>query len=167
MFSSTTNYLSKNVNLGIALLTIENLLLDGQLILVSVYWFMKMNNFRLPVGITILGIVKMLIAVFVYYMQALFQTREISNTFKHSSPIPSILNSDSFRHDYFFNAQCGFMLFVTLEWFHIRCRKLGALALISCIYLSIIPLILRHDYFMDIATGLCTAHLIHRYINRH
>jgi hypothetical protein len=87
--------------------------LDGQLILISAYWFMKINNFRLPVGITVLGIIKMLIAVLIYNTQALFQTREITNSFRYSSPVPSILNPDAFRHDYFFNAQCGFMLLAT------------------------------------------------------
>jgi hypothetical protein len=59
------------------------------------------------------------------------------------------------------------MLFATLEWFHIGRRKLGVVTLISCIYVSVMPLILRRDYFMDIAIGLCAAHFIHRYINRH
>ena len=136
LFLPACKYLNDNSTLGIILLTLGNLLLDGQLILSCVWWFIKIDNFRLPVGLTVLGVTKMLIA-------ALFQTREIPNTFRHSSPVPSILNSESFRHDYFFNAQCGFMLIATFEWFHMGNKRLGVLALVSCIYVSMLRLVLR------------------------
>lgn len=166
-FLPICNYLNNHSTLGVTLLTIGNLLLDGQLILSCVWWFLKVDNFRLPTGLTVIGVAKMLIAVRKHLMQALFQTREIPNTFQHSSPIPSILNSESFRHDYFFSAQCGFMLFATLEWFHMGNKRLGLFSALSCLCVCVLPLMLRQNYFMDVFTGLVAAHLVHRYINRY
>jgi hypothetical protein len=68
LFSGITDYLSRNTNIGVALVTFGNLLIDGQLILILVYWFIKLNNFRLPFGITVLGIIKMLIGVLICYI---------------------------------------------------------------------------------------------------
>jgi|JI6StandDraft_1071083.scaffolds.fasta_scaffold17346_7 hypothetical protein len=63
LFLPACKYLNDNSTLGIILLTLGNLLLDGQLILSCVWWFIKIDNFRLPVGLTVLGVTKMLIAV--------------------------------------------------------------------------------------------------------
>jgi len=57
------------------------------------------------------------------------------------------------------------MLLATLEWFRMGNKKLGVFSLLSCLYVCMMALVLRQNYFMDIFTGLVAAHLIYRKIN--
>lgn len=54
------------------------------------------------------------------------------------------------------------MLIATLEWFLERNYKMGLLSAVCCVYSCILPLFFRQNYFMDIFTGIITAHLIHQ-----
>lgn len=63
LFTNATTYLNDNQWLGLTLLTISNVLLDVQLILIWFYWFLRVENFRFLFSVAVLCVLKMIITV--------------------------------------------------------------------------------------------------------
>ncbi len=54
----------ENRNLGLSLMTIMQLMVDVELIAMGVLWYLKGTSFRYPIVLTVLGVSKILLNVY-------------------------------------------------------------------------------------------------------
>lgn len=63
LLTPVSNYLRDHATLSTTLQAIQNILVDAQLVVIVGYWFMKIDNFRLPFCLTVFGVSKMIMSV--------------------------------------------------------------------------------------------------------
>jgi hypothetical protein len=58
-----TNFYKENLSLGLTLMTLMQILVDIELVGMTLFWYFKGNSFRYPLILSVLGLSKILLNV--------------------------------------------------------------------------------------------------------
>ena len=152
-----TNFYINNEGFGLTLVSIMQLLVDIQLVLMLAFWFMRGDSMRYPIVLAIIGISKIL-------LNALFQTKIIDNSFTKQA-FPSIIFGSNFVNTYFFSGVSCVLLLHLLEFYELKLKKFFIGQIIVIIYVTFVLFSMRQNFFMDITTAFVFTHYIYYFIN--
>lgn len=94
-------------------MTIMQLIVDAELIGMTLLWYFKGSSFRYPIILSVLGVSKILLNVIYFLSKILFEIKPIDDSFNEML-FPSLIFADSFKNTYFFSGVTTFLLFNVL-----------------------------------------------------
>ena len=105
-----TFFYMENKAFGLTLMTTMQLIVDAELIGMTLLWYFKGSSFRYPIVLSVLGISKILLNVSFFLRKILFEIKPIDDSFDEVL-FPSLVFADSFKNTYFFSGVTTFLLF--------------------------------------------------------
>lgn len=100
----------ENKAFGLTLMTTMQLIVDAELIGMTLLWYFKGSSFRYPIVLSVLGISKILLNVSFFLRKILFEIKPIDDSFDEVL-FPSLVFADSFKNTYFFSGVTTFLFF--------------------------------------------------------
>lgn len=134
-------------------MAVSNFIVDAQFICTLVYWFLYVKYYRFPLSLIMIGSLKGCMNVISFSIQYFFKTSPIPNSFVCSRSFPSLLVFQGIKYDYYFSAQISLLVLTLFEFRCVKCRMGEYLSWISLLLVSVILVILKQNYMMDIFTG--------------